>query len=231
MATAAPVRNPPNSGGSSSASDWDAYARGLASTALGVSSDQLLFKFFPVGITGPNAMTQVAAGTAARVLNTQGLRMSTGGAGTLIYLSHYEASMTNLVVAGAAKKFWVGSMMKLNQATIAAGELLGCGTLGFATNENCIMGARGSSSLANFVCWADAGAGGFINSGLALDTTRRLHQFWRDGTTGNYKIDALATVQGDVRPSVDSAGCITARSGAVSRDVTFTWWAVAAPLE
>lgn len=220
----------PKSGGGTE--DWESYARNLAAADLGVTGQDLLFKFYPVGITGTNGMTQVAAGSAARVASTQRLRMSTGGAGTLIYLTHYEATMASLFAAGAAKKMWVAADMKLEQATIAAGQMLGCGSLGFATNENLVMGAHGDSSTANFVCWGNAGAGVFINSGVPLDTIVRIHRFWRNGTTGNYNPGSGAsTVQGDVRPSVDSAGCITARSGAASKDVSFRWWAVAAPRE
>lgn len=134
-----------------------------------------------------------------------------------------------MFAAGATKKIWVGAYMSLNTA-VAAGENLFVGSQDSAGTDRLIIGARGSSSTTNFVAHGDTG--GAIDSTIALDTNKHLHQFWRDGATGNYKIDTNATVQGDVRPSTTSAPVAKVVNASVnSRTMTVVWAAWAAERE
>jgi hypothetical protein len=222
---------PPGSdSGAATPLDAAAYARSLAEEALGVSGDDLLFHFhlFPgTGDLGAQVIVG-APGNRSEVVN-QLQRLNSGGAGFVIVAPTYEITEPNLFVAGAAKKFWVGGEFALVASAAAAGEHCGIGGIVSASTENMVIGMRGSTSVTNFVAYADLGSP--IDSGLALDTTRRIHQFWRDGTTGNYKIDDLAVVQGNTRPAANCSPIAVARSGAVARSVDFLWFAGAAPRE
>jgi hypothetical protein len=222
-----------NSGGGAP-QDAYSYARSLAVAALGLPAEQMLFHFDPYFLLGDAGKVVVAGGSASRSGQIQALRLATGAsAGSAIALvDGATAAEPQSIVAGATKKFWIGMLMGLSVAPpVVSGDLAGFyGQLSGTTRM--IIGARGASSLTNFVAFGDTG--GTIDSGLAFDATRRLHQFWRDGTTGNYQIDSLPKVQGDIRPStnitsrliVDNTG-----SGAVDLQAEFVWRAIAVAKE
>lgn len=197
-------------------SGLEAFSMSVAADALGVDPEQLVGGFYNIGFYGGDVYAAFSqAGTGARVGIAQKLRLNTGTTNS----SHCLISPSLVTSAnapkplqiGAAKKWWVGGVYALSLtppivAGDAGGIILHESTVGFIGH----IGFHATASTANFGVNIFGGSGGSIDSTVAFDTSARLHEFWRNGTTGTYRT-TLATlmrgtlgagVTGDIRHSV-----------------------------
>lgn len=232
MATSDVGHIPAISGG---VNDAESYAKNLALSALNLTAnpERLLFFYHPFYARGELGLTLSLTGTATRTGQLQALRLSTGATGLsnaeVFATTTASATAPRYIATGAGKKWWVGGYFSINNG-IAASEFAGIMGNDLSSGQVLSVGARGSSSATNFTAWASTN--GTIDSGLALDTNKRLHQFWRDGTTAHYKIDTNPAVSGNVSPG---ANCLM-EAGAKNfssndRAIDIVWMAVAAERE
>jgi hypothetical protein len=209
-------RHPPRGG--SGGNGLTDLTRRIAAAAMGVPETSLVGGFYNIGFEGETSGAFSQAGTGARVGVAQKLQLNTGTtAGSHVIVSPVAvtgATAPKILQIGAGKKWWVGGIFSLSLtppivAGDAGGIILHENTAGFIGH----VGFNFTASAANFAVNISGGAGGSIDSGVPFDTAFRLHEFWRDGTTGNYRTNMATNlrgalgnpVQGNIRPSVISA--------------------------
>src|SRR5688572_3151976 len=191
-----------DAGGDEVEIDAESNARATALTDLGLTAtpERMLWHFHPFYSWGSQTTSLTNTGTASQATAVQGWTLATGATINSRAIANPTSSSTAQIwfVVGAGKKIWVSSRFKVNTAVGAADELLRM-LSDFTALSHLTMGVNGTTSTALFstVC----PTGGAITSAVAVDTSFHDHTFFRDGTTGNYRVDTNAVVQGDIRPS------------------------------
>jgi hypothetical protein len=205
-----------------------AHTRQIAATALGVDPNTLAGDFYPIGVSGSTGRNMVAAGGGTlpgggAVTRLRLQTSATANSLVVIRATANSAGEPRIIPTGAAKKWWIGGVWNRGDAVaLAAGDSAGL-LISAATGGNVgFIGMRQDGSGTNFVAALSNGAFSYINSGVAFDTQRRFHEFWRDGTTGNYRLN-LATnlygslgspVQGNIQLANDATFGIVIQNGA-----------------
>lgn len=203
--------------------------RALAASKLGVVPDQLLFAYHNFAARGATGVAVSTAGGGTQSYVSKALRLSTAAAGgasaSVDMAAAIGGTRSQFILNGATDKWWIGSYMAVATA-VGAAAIVGSGAASGVGAVELMTGGYGPSSQVNFVGFGSTGA--VIDSGVPLDTTKRMHQMWRDGVTSYYQIDALSPVSGTARPT-SNAGLYAATfdSAAVLRNLDLVWYACA----
>ena len=214
--------------------DAEQYYKKLAASRLGVSAKNLLFLWFPFYAIGVGGRSAITSGSGVDSILAQGWHLETGTTN-----SSYRSYAFNFgtfgattaqknLIAGAGKKWWSCTRMALSGNSWSSGEYAGAVGSDIVTANRLIVGVHGATSTTKFAAYSDTAA---LTSTVDLDTAERVHEAWRDGSTGNYAIDEGTAVQGDLRPTVDCAmiaiQVANASSGNHNRGVDIFWSAFA----
>lgn len=210
-----------------SANDIEDYWKARARSFLGITSaknmlwDMHLFAARHSNGYGPPTGTGTTGLTQATRYNCTGGDVTRGG---------FNTASTAIIQANSAKKWYIAGRFRLTSATYENGSHGGLGVGTGGAGETLVCGVRGATSTTNFFVWGNNGT--TIDSGLAIDTVERTHEFYRNGTTGFYYIDEVLRGSGDSQPTAD-ATCVAvaAAAAAVNRSIEFVWIAVAAELD
>lgn len=203
------------------------YWASRAKAALGLTDENMLFDMHIFGSRNLNGVSAITGtGTTG---GAQWLRLNCVGA-DVTRLAMGLPGAAAIIQSAAAKKFYIAGRFRLTAATVESGTHGGIGVGAGNAAETLVVGSRGATSTANYVAWGNNGTS--INSGVPYDTTRRTHEFYRNGTTGLYLIDKVLRGTGDVQATADAnLVAVAAAAAAVNRSIEFSWFAVAVELE
>lgn len=208
-------------------------AEALADLGLTETPERLLWFFHPFyarGVFGLNA--GISTGTTAMGGALQAVRITTQVSSSRRHNATPDSAAQGwalMFAAGAAKQIWVkGKLRALNQFQDVNDQV------GF-TLFNVTATRQFTLGINDHANWtADGATGTLMDSGVPVETTAaHILKFWRTASVSRLKVDAAATVTGDVRISSDALVTpIWQQAGAGSgKQVDYHWVAYATETE